>query len=164
MNHKIKEKPKRKQWFHLLFRIIYVYLTQQQSTSEIVTKGYDTHAHDYDIAWTNHMRDLSDYMIQQLPISKNATCLDLFCGTGYVTGKLADRCNGTIIGVDKSEGMLEVAKDKFGKKCQFIHDDALVFLKMQPDNSFDIITCAWALFYQKPEYIKLGWRVLKSVR
>ena len=100
--------------------------------------------------------------ISRLSISNNANCLDLFCGTGYVTDKLANLTKIKVTGVDASPDMIEVAKKNHGDKCHFINDDALEFLKKQPPNCYDIVTCAWAICYSKPyQVIKEISRVLK---
>ena len=155
----------KKHWIRLGFRVINLYLTQKEKTSEFVKIGYNNAAIDYDEAWTNHMRDFTDDMISRLNVSKTFTCLDLFCGTGYVTGKLSELTDGKIIGVDSSPGMLKIARKKYGDRGKFIESDVLEFLKKQPSNSYDIITCAWAICYSKPnKVIKEISRVLKPSR
>ncbi len=149
----MRKKFPRRHWIHLTFRIFQLYLTQTEKTLDLVIKGYNSSSKYYDEAWTKHSRHLDDDMLKRLDPPKNSNCVDLSCGTGYVTGKLAKITNGNVIGVDLSKGMLEVAKKNYGSKCKFIQSDVLEFLKSQPDNSFDIITYAWALSYSQPNHV-----------
>jgi len=158
----MKKNKLRKHWIHLGFRIIQLYFKKTEKTTDLVIKGYNTASKYYDDAWTKHSRYLDDELLKFLNPPKNSNCVDLACGTGYVSGKLAQITNGKVIGVDLSPGMLEIAKKKYGSKCKFIKSDVLEYLKSQPDNSFDIVTYAWALCYSKPnQVVKEIKRVIK---
>jgi ubiquinone/menaquinone biosynthesis C-methylase UbiE len=154
----MKKNNTRKHWIHLGIRIIYLYFTQKEKISDLVIKGYNTAAKFYDEAWTKHSRHLDDELLKLLDPAKNSVCVDLACGTGYVTGKLEEITKGKVLGVDRSSGMLEVAKKNYGSKCKFIQSDVLKFLKNQPDNSYDIVTYAWALCYSEPK------KVIREIR
>jgi ubiquinone/menaquinone biosynthesis C-methylase UbiE len=159
----MKSKNIRKHWIHLGLRVFRLYFTQKEKTSDLVRKGYTSISRNYDRGWTNHMRHLTDDMLKKLDPPKYSKCIDLSCGTGYVTGRLADITDSNVIGVDLSNGMLNIAKKKYSKSCRFIQSDILEYLKNQSDNSYDIVTCAWALCYSEPyEVIKEIKRILRN--
>ncbi len=109
------------------------------------------------------MRSLSLHMLDRLAAPQNATCVDLTCGTGYVTGELARRTRGRVIGVDSSSGMLDVARENQGRHCRFVQADVLDYLRSLPANSVDVITCAWGLGYTRPWLVvREAARVLRS--
>jgi len=112
--------------------------------------------------WTKHMNEISEKMIYSLKPENKSKCLDLTCGTGFVTSKIYDLTKGDVIGVDISEGMIKKAKEKHKEKCRFIQSDAIDFLRKQPKESYDIITCAWGLGYLEiNKFLKEVKRVLK---
>jgi len=132
-------------------------------TPFLVRRSYDRLAPGYDQAWTNHMRSRSLQMLDRLAPPENATCVDLTCGTGYVTGELARRTGGHVTGVDSSAGMLAVAREKHGHGCLFVQADAVDYLRSLPAHSVDVITCAWGLGYTRPWLmVREMARVLRS--
>lgn len=141
--------PKRR-WAQLIVRAGWLLLTQPEKTSDLVAASYDHVAAGYDDAWTNHMRDLSLSMLDELAPPQGATCLDLTCGTGFITSELARRTGGETAGVDASAGMIAEARRKHNALCAFVHDDALHFLRRQRASSFDVVTCGWGLGYTHP--------------
>jgi len=131
-------------------------------TGRYVTRSYDRIGVGYDEAWTNHMRGLTEELVRRLGPAKGATAVDLGCGTGFATGLLAEMVQGPVIGVDRSAGMLEIARKTYGERCEFIEDDVIAYLRRQPDASFDIVTCCWALGYSRPlAMLRQMGRVLK---
>lgn len=74
------------------------------------------------------------YLNQQLPDFHS--CLDLGCGTGTFTRKL-DRFDRYIVGVDLSEEMLEIAREK-NAHVQYIQSD---MQKFQSERYFDVVLC-----------------------
>jgi len=50
-------------------------------------------------------------ILDRLPLAGNERVLDLGCGTGRITGELAERVpDGVVVGIDSSEGMLDTAR------------------------------------------------------
>jgi ubiquinone/menaquinone biosynthesis C-methylase UbiE len=162
----MKKKPpenikNKKHWIKLGFKLFELFILKENS-SDLVKLSYNNISKNYDKTWTNHMQKFSKDMIDHLDIPKNGDCLDLTCGTGYVTGILADCTTGEVTGVDISNDMIGVAKKKYGKKCNFICSDIHKYLKEQPSNSVDVVTCAWGLGYLKPyNTLKEISRILK---
>lgn len=147
--------PKRK-WGRLLARASWLYLTQRSQTADLVRASYDRVATLYDQAWTHLMRDLSMGMLDQLHLPHSARCIDLACGTGFLTAQLQHRTEGHVIGIDTSASMIEQARKSY-TRSQFEQSDMLDWLRRQDDESADIITCGWALGYSKP------WKVCRQI-
>ncbi|MBP7934395.1 MAG: methyltransferase domain-containing protein [Phycisphaerae bacterium] len=143
-------RPPRRHWLRLTARTVGLMLGQPQRTDQLIRQSYDRIATGYDQAWTHHMRDLSAHLLDRLAPPAGATCLDLTCGTGYVTGELARRTGGRATGVDRSAGMLEIAQHRHGHRCTFIQADILKHLRSLPPAGFDVVTCAWGLGYSRP--------------
>jgi len=86
-----------------------------------------------------------DELITLLPEKEKPVCLDLACGTGDLTFRLAERYpEGQIIGLDLTEAMIERAQVRnTHANVQFtINDMCQTGLA---DNSVDIVTGAYAL-------------------
>ncbi|MGM0438476.1 MAG: class I SAM-dependent DNA methyltransferase [Bacillota bacterium] len=88
--------------------------------------------------WYKYLIDLLDY------INKDPQkVIDLACGTGNMTFRFADKKNWDLYGVDISDEMLEIARDKAIKKksgVKFFQEDLRNF---SPDIKFDL---AFSLF------------------
>lgn len=152
----------RRHWFRLFVRLASLYFFPHHDTEDLVKSSYNRISSTYDTTWTNHMRSFCEEMVKKLPIPKDAFCLDVMCGTGFVTGKLAEHRTTHVIGVDASEGMLRLARKTYPETCTFIHQDTLSYLTGQPSERFDVVTCAWGLGYSHPsKVIQEISRVLK---
>jgi len=83
-------------------------------------------------------------VIRRLPeLRDHAKILDLCCGTGDITNLLYHKYHKAVItGVDFSEEMLRIARDK-NKKLKFEQANCLNL--PYPDNSFDLITMSFGL-------------------
>jgi ubiquinone/menaquinone biosynthesis C-methylase UbiE len=130
-----------------------IYLNQEDHSKKLVQTGYNEIASVYDTYWTEYMSYLSENMLKRLKPPKGGNCLDLTCGTGFVTQKLSEITSGNVTGVDASEQMIAVAQKKYDDTCRFLHDDAYHFLKNQPSNSYNCITCGWGLGYLPPRIL-----------
>ena len=116
--------------------------------------SYDDVSTGYDQAWTNHMRDQTDRLIQSLPDRPAAgRILDLTCGTGYATRLLSEKYRTRCVGVDFSEGMLQQARRGYSKHCEFVQSDVLLFLRSEAAASAHLITCCWGLGYSHPRTV-----------
>ncbi len=145
MTVKIRKHP-----LKILIRMAYLLLFEPNQTDCLVEKSYDRISSGYDKAWTNHMRDCSEQLIDRLAPKRGDIAIDLTCGTGFATNLIAARTAEKVIGVDKSEAMLREASKNCSRHCEFVNSDILDFLKAIPDNSVDIVTCCWGLGYTKP--------------
>ncbi len=102
---------------------------------------FDAHAPFYDQnPFTQHTVAEVDFLLQLYPVSPGASFLDVGCGTGRHALELARR-GYKVTGVDLSEGMLKVAREKAaeeGLEVEFIHADAKTFAL---DKAFDYAVC-----------------------
>lgn len=146
----------RRRWLALSARVARLLLRPPRRTADLVRRSYDRVAGGYDEAWTDHMRGCSHELLARLAPWRGAECLDLTCGTGYVTNELARQTDTRVQGVDASAGMLAQARAQFGTRCTFTQADATDYLRTHPRHSRDIITCAWGLGYTHP------WRIIRA--
>ena len=84
-------------------------------------------------------------LISELNLKGNEDILDLGCGNGLLTAKLAKLVpNGNVIGVDASEGMIKVAKEKEENNLKFLLMDInQIDLNRQFDFIFSNATLHW---------------------
>lgn len=149
-------------WIRLAIRVAQQYFKQTESSSQLINKSYDTIAQTYDTFWTVHIKTLSEDLLHQLNPWTGATALDLTCGTGFVTAKLAKITQTKATGIDASAGMIAVAKNNYANSCRFIQSNVLTYLQQQPSSSIDLVTCCWGLGYLQPlKIIKEIARVLR---
>lgn len=110
-------------------------------TNRVLSFGRDT-------VWKNRL-------VNDLPDSKNAHCLDIACGTGDITFLLAAKYPaGHIVGLDVTEKMISLAKSRFhsNRESRDTSDESRITFVLQdmcrmnfPDASFDIVTGGYAL-------------------
>lgn len=86
-----------------------------------------------------------DRLIYELPEMDKPSCIDLACGTGDVTLRLAGKYpDGEITGLDITEEMIEKAKLKINRSnIKFMIADMIA--THLPDNRFDLVTGSYAL-------------------
>lgn len=137
-------------WLRLGLRVGRLLLFPPRPTADLIRTSYDRIAPGYDEAWTRHMRGLTLQMLERLAPPAGAVCLDLTCGTGFVTRQLAEHTGRPATGVDASEGMIAMARAQQGPACRYVHAEALAYLRALPARSADIVTCAWGLGYTRP--------------
>jgi ubiquinone/menaquinone biosynthesis methyltransferase len=97
-----------------------------------------------DISWKNRL-------VSDLPDSKNAHCLDIACGTGDITFRLAAKYpEGRIVGIDITEEMLNLARSNYESRAT--SGEPRINFTLQDmcqmnfaDASFDIVTGGYAL-------------------
>ena len=87
-----------------------------------------------------------------VPSGHDVRVLDLGCGSGASTRALLDALTDgpsrtvALAGVDASAGMLAQAQGKpWPEGVRFVHDDALAYLRTQPDASTDVVLTAYLL-------------------
>ncbi|EXJ88986.1 hypothetical protein A1O3_02050 [Capronia epimyces CBS 606.96] len=123
-----------------------------QPQLDSVRSMYDERSEQYDENKV-HVRQARDYL-DWAQVKEGESVLDLACGTGLVALGAKDVVgpSGYVVGVDISEGMLNVARRKAeaaGVEVLFTNHDIsdLSGLEILPKGSigFDVITCAAAL-------------------
>ncbi|EXJ95040.1 ribosomal RNA large subunit methyltransferase J [Capronia coronata CBS 617.96] len=141
-------------------------MTQRRLDS--VRSMYDERSDQYDENEV-HVKQARDYL-QWAQLKEGESVLDLACGTGLVAlgAKSVVGPSGHVVGVDISEGMLNVARRKAeadGVEVLFLNHDISDFsgLDIIPKGSrgFDVITCAAALILlQNPLQALRHWKTL----
>jgi ubiquinone/menaquinone biosynthesis C-methylase UbiE len=128
------------------------------------TPDYDLASPTYDDYFTRVMGPHSLALLDGVTISRGDSVVELACGTGHLTAEIARRLGG--IGqlhvVDRSPGMLEVARGKVGPSrglhLSFTEDDMEHFMSARPSSSVDLVVIGWAICYADPQ------RLLREVR
>jgi ubiquinone/menaquinone biosynthesis C-methylase UbiE len=128
--------------------------SQPDQASELQGSGGDESLPDYDLQLSAFHRSFEcelQAIINELPLSPNMHVLDLACGDGFYTRRIADRLGpgGSITGVDINRAYLSEAGEE--ASCQSGHAkidfiaasfDDLPFR----DGTFDLVWCAQSLF------------------
>lgn len=129
-----------------------------QEHSEKIKRVYDKRAKFYDKLLKRYKNRLQETIKSlHLEIPDNARVLDLGCGTGLVTGVLISKFpKAEIMGLDYSEGMLNIFRKKFNKVKLILGDfnDEKTFhsfpnkkqIKLKK-SSFDLIISTGAIDY-----------------
>lgn len=110
-----------------------------------------------------HARSLYPVLLKKLSSIPYSSALDLGCGTGEMIQLILKQdVNKKLTGIDLSEKMLEIAKEKLGNKATFILGDSekLPF----SENTFDVVFCNDSFHhYPAPEKVLAEiQRVLKQ--
>jgi ubiquinone/menaquinone biosynthesis C-methylase UbiE len=133
-------------------------------TEEVVRQQYDQMAPSYDRRWSTYLSKTLSFLDAWMAISPHAVVLDIGCGTGEFERLVLNRQpNQQIIGVDISEKMLEIAR----QKCQAYPNVTFCTTSVSAlpfsDHSFDVIVSASAFHYfDEPEAaLKEARRVLR---
>lgn len=101
--HKISEEPGMSEW------------SQKRDTM----RHYDLTARSYDELYADEQKAKIEKAIEKVGIDKNSLILDCGCGTGLLFDYVAGKAK-TVVGLDISRGLLEVAK-KRAKKFGNVH-------------------------------------------
>jgi GrpB-like predicted nucleotidyltransferase (UPF0157 family) len=72
--------------------------------------------------------------------------LDVGCAAGHLTAKLAER-GADVIGIDLSQGMVDLARKRHGDQARFERADLAEPLTFLEDGSIDLVTASLVLHY-----------------
>lgn len=133
---------------------------QEQSKEQRVHHVFEKIYHKYDsmnsiISFQQHKLWRKSVM-KQMAVREGGSALDVCCGTGDWTLSLSEQVGdtGKVIGLDFSENMLSVARQKKKesntKNIQFIHGNAMEL--PFADNTFDYVTIGFGL-RNVPDYL-----------
>ncbi|QIB43466.1 class I SAM-dependent methyltransferase [Streptomyces aureoverticillatus] len=124
------------------------------------TADYDAASSDYDTFFSPVMGGHSTAALDEVPIAPGDSVVELACGTGHLTAEIIRRLDGrgVVRAVDKSPGMLDVAKRKVhaltagtpGVGVELSVGDMDSFIRGLPDRSADLVVVGWAICYTKP--------------
>jgi ubiquinone/menaquinone biosynthesis C-methylase UbiE len=119
--------------------------------------GYDRVAATYDDQWLTHIRRVTGEVVdraldQCTSLPDHGSVIDLGCGTGIATYRLADAFpEHPVFGVDVSRGMLARARaDGSRDNITYLRADMLGFMRTLPDSSAALIAAAWSIGYSDP--------------
>jgi ubiquinone/menaquinone biosynthesis C-methylase UbiE len=113
--------------------------------------GWDLAAGDYEALWGDQLAPAQDALLHRAALAPGEQVLDVACGTGLVTFAAARAvgATGSVLGVDLSERMVEVARHR----ALALGLDQACFARMDaerlelPDASVDVALCALGLMY-----------------
>ncbi len=104
------------------------------NTNDRLVESWD--GRDYE-RHSPHQREWGSSIVEELALRGDERVLDLGCGDGSLTRRLADRVpRGSVLGIDGAPEMLEAARDKCGPNMTLQHLDinGLAF-----ETEFDVI-------------------------
>jgi demethylmenaquinone methyltransferase / 2-methoxy-6-polyprenyl-1,4-benzoquinol methylase len=132
-------------------------LSKEERVHSVFEKISDQYDYMNDlISFKQHNRWRNDTM-KRISVKPGDNCLDVCCGTGEWTFALAEAAgkSGNVTGLDFSENMLKVGREKLKKRSlpniAFIHGNAMEL--PFGDNSFDVVTIGFGL-RNVPDYFQ----------
>ncbi len=94
---------------------------------------------------SGHQRNWGGDLVNELPLQGNERILDIGCGDGSLTARLAKRVpQGSVLGVDAATGMLEAAQAKASANLRF---EQLDVAEIAFEQEFDVIFSNAALHW-----------------
>ena len=88
-------------------------LTAEEQTA-ILAERYSQRAEAYDKFWSPVIRPAGECLVRQLPLGAARSVIDVGTGAGALLPAIARAApSATILGVDRSEGMLRLARKKY---------------------------------------------------
>jgi ubiquinone/menaquinone biosynthesis C-methylase UbiE len=134
-------------------------LTQQCLSS--TERGYDLLAPKFDVTPFRTPDVVLEGLAKQLGAPRSIdAALDVCCGTGAAIGILRPLCRQRVVGIDFSQGMLDVARRHFPNEpvqptIELVHGDVL---DMQFDEEFDLAVTAGSLGHilprDEPQFVR----------
>lgn len=113
-----------------------------------VRQQYDRMAAVYDQRWRSYIANTLSFLKTWAHLSPTATVLDVACGTGeFERLVLADRPMQQMVGVDISEKMLAIARQKLHVYPNVSFHVAPASALPFADNSFDVVVSANSFHY-----------------
>ncbi|MEV7782921.1 methyltransferase domain-containing protein [Kitasatospora sp. NPDC088351] len=136
------------------------------------TPDYDAASPSYDTYFSPVMGVHSIAALDHVTIRPGDDVIELACGTGHLTHEIVRRLEGrgSVHAVDKSPGMLSVARAKVlpaalrspGLEVSLEEGDMEEFLRNRPTSGADLVVVGWAICYSKP--VKLLEQIRRVLR
>lgn len=132
----------------------------EQENRQAVKSGYNAIAEQYYEAYVSDKSDLIylDAFIELLP--HNSHVLDVGCGMGHYSKYVSDK-GVKVTGVDFSEGMLKIAKEKY-PEIEFINAD-ICDLKGKLEGIYDGIVIAFVFHHLSKDEVEKCLKELKRL-
>jgi ubiquinone/menaquinone biosynthesis C-methylase UbiE len=135
-------------------------LTAEEQTA-ILAQRYSARADAYDMLWSPVILPIGQRLLDHLPLSRAKRIIDVGTGSGALLPLIQKAApSANVLGVDNSEGMLRLAREK--------HPGPLALMDVQnlelDDNQFDVAVVAFVLFHlpQPDRCLAEVHRVLRS--
>ncbi len=115
---------------------------------------------------SGHHRDADDWFLSRRPPSPTDVVVDLGCGTGEFTAKVASLVpDGQVVGVDRDESMLVQARRHELPNLRFVRAAADRVDEVIGPGSVDLVLSRamlhWIPAAERPEFFRAVFRVLK---
>lgn len=116
--------------------------------STLVQQQYDRLAAIYDQRWQFYITNTLSFLVKWAPIAPAETVLDIACGTGELERLLVERhSHQSIVGVDFSESMLAIARQKHAHRPKIQFRRAAATALPWQAAEFNVVVCANAFHY-----------------
>jgi ubiquinone/menaquinone biosynthesis C-methylase UbiE len=128
-----------------------------ESTTGLTKEWFKDWANDYDrtLGKIKRHHQLLDLTVKMSKVKDGERVLDIGIGTGLTSLKFLKAANCTIVGIDYSQDMMDICKDKLTKlgltdkiECCMMDAVSLDF----PKESFDIVASTVSLHHIKDKY------------
>jgi ubiquinone/menaquinone biosynthesis C-methylase UbiE len=117
--------------------------TPEEQTA-ILAERYSQRADAYDRLWSPVIRPAGELLVGHLPLRATSRVIDVGTGAGALLPAIRRATpGGTIVGVDRSEGMLRLARDKYPEPLALMDAQNLALRS----NQFDVAVVAFLLFH-----------------
>ena len=113
------------------------------------------------VNYVHEDKKIIDDLLNSLFVTRCHRILDLGCGKGIISEKLASRNNGEVVALDLSDEMLKYAKERINdKRVRFVNADFYQY----DDEPFDAIVCfdAYPHFMDIDGYVDKANQLLKE--
>ena len=98
---------------------------------------------------------IAEVIANAVELAPTDSLLDLCCGSGLLTGRLAARCR-QVIGVDHSVINIRIARQQsYRPSCSFKVCDAMCVADVLEGQKFDVVLCYFALQYFHLEHARV---------
>ena len=128
---------------------------------------YNAAADVYDDPANSFWERFGSRTVARLQLAPGSNVLDVCCGSGAsaIPAAAAVGDNGSVIGVDLAENLLQLARTKAAardlRNIRFVHDDILS-IDLAPEG-FDAVICVFGIFFipNMPSAMRELWRYVK---
>jgi ubiquinone/menaquinone biosynthesis C-methylase UbiE len=128
---------------------------------------YNAAADVYDDPANSFWERFGSRTVARLQLAAGSNVLDVCCGSGAsaIPAAAAVGDNGSVIGVDLAENLLQLARTKAAardlRNIRFVHDDILS-IDLAPEG-FDAVICVFGIFFipDMPSAMRELWRYVK---
>jgi ubiquinone/menaquinone biosynthesis C-methylase UbiE len=115
-----------------------------EEQTRLLAERYSMRAEAYDTLWSPVIQPMAEPLLEALPLASARSVLDLGTGSGGLLPRIRHLApSATVLGVDRSLGMLRLATQKHAGPLAVMDAQSLGL----PDHVFDVVILAFALFH-----------------